>query len=348
MDEKRLVSIVIPVYNVEEYLRECLDSVIAQTYDNLEIICVNDGSPDNSIDILKEYANLDKRIKVIEIANQGLSKARNVGMAHCSGTYMMFLDSDDWIEKEAIEVAVRKMLVSGVDLVLWNYVKEYTNESRPVDVFKKDQVYDSLSFIQLHQQLIGLVGKQLRNPAHCDSISTAWGKLYKTNIIKDNNISFVDTKIIGTEDLLFNAEYFNFCQSAAALPARFNHYRKQNSDSLARQYKPHLYEQWTELHRRLVIVCAERDYLVQSVSNRSALSIIGLGINLILAPISFNQRYINLKKILKEPRINRSLRNIEIANMPIHWKVLFGSARFQLTFFVLILFYVITGITHRH
>lgn len=346
--KKPLVSIVIPVYNVEKYLKECLDSVIAQTYNNLEIICVNDGSPDQSIKILRAYANQDKRIKVVEIENQGLSGARNVGTSICTGEYLMYLDSDDWVDKTTIESSVRIMLETKVDLVLWNYVKEYTNASKAVDVFTKSRVFKGDAFVQLHQQLIGLVGKQLRNPAHCDSISTAWGKLYKTNIIKDNNISFVDTKIIGTEDLLFNAEYFNFCQSAAALSARFNHYRKQNSDSLARQYKPHLYEQWKELHRRLGSVCADRDYLAKSVSNRSALSIIGLGINLILAPISFNQKYIKLKKILKEPRFIRSLRNIEIANMPIHWKVLFGSARFQLTFFVLILFYVITGITHRH
>ena len=129
MNMSPLVSVVIPVYNVESYLRQCMDSVVNQTYRNLEIVCVNDGSPDRSIDILREYEQKDKRIKIIEIENQGLSGARNVGTAHCTGDYLIYLDSDDWIDFDTVEVALKAVTEYDVDIVLWNYVKEYLQSS---------------------------------------------------------------------------------------------------------------------------------------------------------------------------------------------------------------------------
>ena len=104
-----LVSIVLPVYNVEKYLPRCLDSVTGQTYKDLEIICVDDGSPDGSVEIIKRYAENDDRIVLISQKNQGLSGARNTGINAARGEYIMFLDSDDYIDAEACEVAVREM-----------------------------------------------------------------------------------------------------------------------------------------------------------------------------------------------------------------------------------------------
>lgn len=343
-----LVSIVIPVYNVERYLRRCLDSVMMQTYTNIEIICINDGSPDGSGIILREYAAKDKRIKLIEIENQGLSGARNIGIANSEGDYMMFLDSDDWIDNNTVEEAMSGFLEHNTDIVLWNYVKEYSNTSQPVDVFFEELFFDKSSFRVLHQQLIGLTGEQLRNPAHCDSISTAWGKLYRSDLITNNCIRFVNTRIIGTEDLLFNAEYFNYCQTALALPGRYNHYRKQNSESLARQYKPLLYQQWTELQKRLKDICSNKEYLIVSVSNRTALSLIGLGINEAIAPYSIITKYKHIRDILHDNRFKDALNKIDISYMPLHWKFFFFSARNCLTISTIGLIYAITALTSRY
>ena len=343
-----LVSIVIPVYNVEKYLRKCLDSVLAQTYTNIEVICINDGSPDGSGFILREYAKNDKRINLIEIENQGLSGARNVGIANCKGDYVMFLDSDDWVDINTIDDAINGVKKNKTDVVLWNYVKEYSNLSKPVDVFQDELFFDKSSFKNLHQRLVGLTGEQLRYPGHCDSISTAWGKLYRLDLITNNRIRFVDTRIVGTEDLLFNAEYFNFCQTALALPGRYNHYRKQNSDSLARQHKPSLYLQWTELQRRLKEICSSKDYLMASVSNRTALSLLGLGINEAIAPYSIITKYQHIRDILQNERFKKAFKQIDLSYMPIHWKFFFYSARHGLTFTTLGLIYVIALITSRH
>ena len=98
-----LVSVIIPIYKVEEFLPDCLESVIHQTYSDLEIICVNDGSPDRCEDILKDYAMLDRRIKVINKVNGGLSSARNAALPIAQGEYVFFLDSDDWLSLDCIE-----------------------------------------------------------------------------------------------------------------------------------------------------------------------------------------------------------------------------------------------------
>ena len=109
MKEQPLVSVIIPVYNVERYLAQCLDSVSHQTYQNLEIICVNDGSRDGSPDILRRYADEDARIQVIDKANGGVSRARNDALDCACGEYIMFVDSDDWVEPDACENAVNTM-----------------------------------------------------------------------------------------------------------------------------------------------------------------------------------------------------------------------------------------------
>ena len=103
MSEPPKVSIIVPIYNVEQYLRRCIDSLLAQTYTNIEIVLVDDGSPDNCGDICDEYAQTDTRIKVIHKKNCGLSAARNSGIEAVSGEWVTFIDSDDWLETDAIE-----------------------------------------------------------------------------------------------------------------------------------------------------------------------------------------------------------------------------------------------------
>ena len=129
MKEQPLVSVIIPVYNVERYLAQCLDSVSHQTYQNLEIICVNDGSRDGSPDILRRYADEDARIQVIDKANGGVSRARNDALDCARGEYIMFVDSDDWVEPDACENAVNAMREYDADIVMWSYVSETENRS---------------------------------------------------------------------------------------------------------------------------------------------------------------------------------------------------------------------------
>lgn len=116
------VSVIIPVYNVEKYLRECLDSVINQTLSDIEIICINDGSTDNSLGILKEYAEKDSRIKIITQENQGQGVARNNAIEAAQGEYLVFVDPDDFLDSEALEVINKSFSDSAVDIIQFDYL----------------------------------------------------------------------------------------------------------------------------------------------------------------------------------------------------------------------------------
>ena len=115
------VSIIVPVYNVEKYLCQCLESLVHQTLTDIEIICVNDGSTDNSLGILNKYAQLDSRIKVFSQKNQGVSSARNLGLEKVNGEYITFVDSDDWIELNACEILYNTAQERNTDILLCSY-----------------------------------------------------------------------------------------------------------------------------------------------------------------------------------------------------------------------------------
>lgn len=131
-------SIIVPVYNVEKFLRESLDSIVAQTLKDFEVICVNDGSTDNSLEILKEYANNDSRIKVISQENQGQGVARNNAIDIAQGKYLLFVDPDDFIESNTLEVLYNKFHETDVDIIQFDYAtcKEDGTHKR-VETFKK-------------------------------------------------------------------------------------------------------------------------------------------------------------------------------------------------------------------
>ena len=159
-ESKPLVSVVLPIYNVEKYLPKCLDSVVGQSYENIEIICVNDGSPDNSIAVLESYAEKDSRIIIINQENTGLSGARNTGIEAATGDYIIFLDSDDWMDAEAVETAMQ--YAEKADTVMWGYIREFHDKSLEKKIFDGDRSFDEKETRNLHRRLAGLAGEELR------------------------------------------------------------------------------------------------------------------------------------------------------------------------------------------
>ena len=132
------ISIIIPVYNVEKYLRRCLDSVLNQTFSDWQAICVNDGSPDNSAAILAEYAARDSRFIVVEKENGGLSDARNAGMPYATGEYIMYLDSDDFIHPQTMEIAYHMACRDNSDIVSFTYDRIYRPQLMVRHILKMD------------------------------------------------------------------------------------------------------------------------------------------------------------------------------------------------------------------
>ena len=175
MDDK--ITVIVPVYNVENYLRKCLDSITAQTYKNIEIIVVNDGSTDTSGEICKEFSGMDHRIIYIEQENAGLSAARNTGLNNMSGDYVTFVDSDDWIEQDYIETLYKKIVEYQADIAVGNYYSY--NEDEETYYFHiygnsyYEKVYDNISiFENLYES------QEMKSFA----LISAWGKLYKAKL----------------------------------------------------------------------------------------------------------------------------------------------------------------------
>lgn len=339
---KPLVSVIVPIYNVEEYLAQCLESLIKQTYTNLQILCVNDGSTDNSKVILSKYADLDQRIMCLDKPNGGLSSARNYAHAYVNGQYIMYLDSDDWIEPDTCEYAVSAAMESQTDVVIWNYTREMGGVSSPKMIFDENKrVFTSENEIRnLHRRFVGLYQDELAHPEKANALDTAWGKLYRAEIILRNGIEFVDTKIIGTEDALFNLYVFGYVKRAVYLPENLNHYRRNNESSLTKTYKRKLREQWQCLHGIM------RDYIAQngldesfetSLNNRIALSIIGLGINVLRGGKEVKRLH-EIRRIIRDEEYRKATVGIELKYFPIHWKLFFwGTKNGQvfLTYFLL-------------
>ncbi|WP_299524526.1 glycosyltransferase family 2 protein [uncultured Methanobrevibacter sp.] len=138
------ISVVLPVYNVEKYLKQCLDSLINQTFDDFEVICVNDGSTDSSLNILEEYASKDDRFRIISQQNKGLSGARNTGMNYIKGNYLLFLDSDDWIEENALELLYNQVSNLDSEMIIfpYRYYNQETGKYNEND-FTKLNMFDS-------------------------------------------------------------------------------------------------------------------------------------------------------------------------------------------------------------
>lgn len=319
-----LVSIVLPIYNVEKYLPKCLDSVLGQTYVNLEIICVNDGSPDGSEKIVRDYMKADSRIRLISQQNQGLSGARNTGIENAKGEYIIFLDSDDWLDPETVQTAICEIKKENAQLVMWSYVREFPNASVPKNVFEEERiVFDGDNMRnRLHRRMAGLTGAELCDPSNADSAVTAWGKMYKTDCIK--SCRFVDTKIIGTEDALFSLTALCNVDKAVFINRHFNHYRKDNDTSLTRKYKPMLFDQWQELYTRMSVVIKENSLpFEEALNNRIALSIIGLGLNELINTTSSKEKIKKLKSIITSPRYKTAYSRLQTKYFPVHWKLFF-------------------------
>ena len=214
---KKGISIIVPIYNSEKYLNKCIDSLINQTEKNIEIILVNDGSTDNSEEIIKEYK--DKRIKYYKNKNQGIGKTRNFGIEQATGSYIMFVDSDDYIEKNACEKMYNKAVNENLDVVLCDFYKEYDNgniEEIHTNSFNNSSLKE--------------------NPNIITDYLCPWAKIYDRKMIIDNNIKFVEN--LKYEDAPFVIKALCTAKKIGKIDECLNYYLiHDNSETTVRDKK---------------------------------------------------------------------------------------------------------------
>lgn len=192
-----LISIIVPVYNVEEYISRTIESILKQTYLNFELILVDDGSTDKSRDICEKFAKIDERIFVFFQNNRGVSAARNKGISKSRGKYIIFIDSDDWVSPKMIETYLNQMIRENSELVINEYNTDCNNILYPQNADLKE------GYITIEQALCKII-----NPK--GFYGSVWGKIFLKDIIKKNQLQFNPSIAIG-EDLLFVINYIQYC-----------------------------------------------------------------------------------------------------------------------------------------
>lgn len=325
------ISIIVPVYRVEQYLDQSVRSLLDQTYPDLEIILVDDGSPDSCGAMCDRYAAQDARIKVIHKENGGLSSSRAAGIAAATGDYLTFVDGDDWIDPDAFELCVQCIRRDDADCILYGYVKEYPGVSIPVHLFDEEFSYDPERSEELvHRRLVGLVGEELSHPERIDQLASTCMKLYRIDAARRGRI--VSERETGTnEDSIFNLYALENCR-ISYLDRCFYHYRKTNEQSITAKYKPELAEKWDVMYRyfrEYIDQSGRADVYEEAYYNRVACGMIGLGLNEITADTSIFRKARRLREILGKGEYRRAFRQLEISHCPLKWKVFFLLCRWR-------------------
>lgn len=334
------VSIIVPAYNVENYIERCLNSLVNQTFKDIEIITINDGSTDKSLELLNKYAKEDIRVSVIDLGDEGVSYCRNLGVEKANGKYIMFVDSDDWIDSNMIEAMYKKAEENKLDLVMCSYIREFKDHSKekrfnlPEEIiYKEDKVKN-----ELLRKLVGPVKEELSNPEMLDALGTVWGKLYRADILKENKLKFVDLSEIGSaEDTLFNIFTFNYLKKVMFLNKPMYHYWRDNPKSVTSQYNPKLKEQRKVFFKYISDFLKENNFVQvfeEALNNRICTSVLGLG----LIECSKNNKVSginkikNIKKIINEEYVRNAYKNLELKYFSIHWRIFYFFIKNKMSF----------------
>lgn len=224
-----LVSVVLPIYNVEQYLEQCIKSVVNQTYKNLEIILVDDGSPDNCPKICDDWAQKDSRIKVVHKQNAGLGMARNTGIDNASGKYIFFFDSDDYVDTTIVEKCVISAQKHQSEVVVFGRYDVYENGEIKPCILKNDKS------AYKHDEIVNTILPCVFTYELGFGVS-AWGKMYDLDMLRKNNLRFVSEREIISEDAYFSLSLFSKTTVLSVVNENLYYYRKRQN-SLSRTYK---------------------------------------------------------------------------------------------------------------
>lgn len=253
MDE--LVSIVVPVYNVEKYLRECVDSILSQTYSNFEIILVDDGSTDNSGKICDDYAK-NLKVKVIHKQNAGLGLARNSGIEIADGKYITFIDSDDYWDKNALKELMDVMKSECADTCIGGYTRVNNEgvvllkEKPELQIFSTNEEVRELFF----PRLMGSA------PTKKDAFRpSVWNAVYSLDIIREHKLKFPSERVYIAEDIMFDLDYYLYANKVVTVPSPGYCYRV-TPGSLTQKYKADRFEKVIFLYRAVFEKLKEYGY----------------------------------------------------------------------------------------
>lgn len=325
IEKEEMISIIVPVYNVEKYLDRCLESIINQTYRNLEIILVDDGSLDTCPEKCDNWAKKDNRIKVIHKKNAGLGMARNTGIENASGKYLYFCDSDDYIDLETLSKIYKSAKDNDADIVTFginhvlsngkiekveipNYIKK---------VYKNEEVIEEL--------LPNLISYDPVNKINYNLFMSANTSLYSMKMIKESNWKFVSEREIISEDIYSLLDLYSHVKTAVILPETLYFYC-ENMASLTHVYRCDRYEKLKYFYDMCIKKSNELQYN-EEIKSRLMYPYIANTIAalkmIVTSNCKFNDKRKEFKKIITDNHFQKIIRKLNISNEKISRKILF-------------------------
>jgi glycosyltransferase EpsH len=322
------VSVVVPVYNVEKYLAEGIESIRRQTLEDIEIILVNDGSTDRSMSICKQQEELDGRIRVIDKLNGGVSSARNAGLEAASGEFVGFIDPDDWAEPEMFERMYNRAEEIDADACICNYVRNEAGRVAPValelkrDLLNKDEVVGEL--------IAGAIASPDLNSGASAIMGSVWRCLYRRELVENNDLRFIEG-IPFMEDTLFCIQAFSKCNRIAVDEGFYYNYR------IIAQSATGSYKKYAIANQKLVYGLLEsiirEEKLEDFLRSRLDLRLVNMDFDLISNevhrnnPKTFKEKIRTISDICSDKKLKRILSELDTSGYTMRKRFILNSMK---------------------
>ncbi len=338
-----LVSIVLPIYNVEKYLDRCMQSIINQTYSNIEIIMVDDGSTDSSGKLCEKWKEKDSRISVIHKNNEGLGLARNTGIENANGEYICFFDSDDYIDLDTIECLYNAAKNDDSEVVTFGFKTvncdgNIIRENVPTiekTVFSNQEVIDGF--------LPELISFDPHTGISSGLWMSAWASMYSMKVIKDNGWKFVSERIMISEDVYSLLILYKSVSKVTVIKRAFYYYCENDTTSLTRVFRPDRYEKQKTFLKGCLDICDKLKYS-NEIKSRLRYQFMGNSLGamkrIVISDASFGNRYAQISKIVNDDMMQEVVSGLDLKNESGMRKVLFNCMKSKLSLFVYLMLYV--------
>ena len=324
-----LVSIVVPVYNTGKYLNRCMNSIVKQTYSNIEVILIDDGSTDDSSDLCDEWAEKDERIKVIHKLNAGLGMARNTGIENAKGEYICFFDSDDYIDLQTIEKSYRLACKSEADIVCFGYYK-VSEKGKICGSFIPNMPKSEYKGIEIQIAFLPeLIQNDPDNKERTNLCMSAWASLYSMTIIQKNKWRFVSEREIISEDYYSLLYLYRYVEKIAVLKAACYFYC-ENQGSLTHVFQKNRYEKIRHYYLKSLEACEVLNYgkkIKKRVSYTYFANTLGALKQIMAGNIEYKEKKNLIKSVIDDATCRDVLDQIKYDRIPLTWRIFLIAMR---------------------
>lgn len=333
------VSIIVPVYNVEKYLSRCMKSLMNQTLKDIEIILVDDGSPDSCPKMCDDFTVQDSRTKVIHKLNGGLGFARNSGLEIATGEFVAFVDSDDYVDLNMYETLYNQAKKYKLDTLFCGFNNvDNKNNSHPVSEVKALKVFNSQNEIQ--DFLLDMIGTEPDYAVDRKYQMSVWHAIYSRNSIENNNIRFCSEKEFISEDIIFHIDYLQKANKIGIIPDAMYYYCQNiDSTSLTKTFREDRFEKYVILYKE---ICSRLSHL--DIDNRANRFLIGYTRTLIFLLDDYKLTFYKKNEILKSICSNSIWEPIykfyDYNKLPFFQKIIFYILKKKLTYIFIFISFV--------